>query len=74
MQYEETGKDTVVADSRYCPEEVHKSKMKGKLKDLGVNGRIILECILKRNGRVLIGFILLSIWTIGWLFCKVMNN
>jgi hypothetical protein len=69
MQYEETGKDNVVADSRYCPEGVNKSMMKGKLEDIGVDGRIILECILKRNRRVLIGFILMSIRTNGWLFC-----
>jgi len=30
--------------------------MKGQLEDLGVDGRIILDCILKQNGRVLIGF------------------
>jgi hypothetical protein len=69
MQYEEMRKGTVVADSRYRPEGVNNSMMKGKLEDLGVDGRIILECILKRNGRVLIGFMLMSIWTIGWLFC-----
>jgi hypothetical protein len=63
------GKDTEAADSRYCPEGVNKSMMKVKLEDLGVYGRIILESILKRNGRVLIGFILTSIWTNGWLFC-----
>jgi len=43
--------------------------MTEKLEDLGVDERIILECILKRNGGVLIGFILTSVWTIGWLFC-----
>jgi hypothetical protein len=69
MQYEEVGKDIVVADSRYCPKGVHKSMMKGKLENLVADGRIILECVLTRNEKVLIGFILMSIWTIGWLFC-----
>jgi hypothetical protein len=69
MQYEEMGKDIEVTDSRYCPEGVKKSMMKGQLEDLGVDGRIILESILKRNGKVLIGFILMSVWTNGWLFC-----
>jgi hypothetical protein len=35
--------------------------MKGKLEDLGLDGRYILEYILKRNERALIGFILMSI-------------
>ena len=69
MQYEEMGKDIVVADSRYCPEGVHKSMIKGKLEDLGADGKTILECVLTGNERVLIGFILMSVWTIGWLFC-----
>ena len=69
MQYEEMGKDNVVADSRFCLEGVNKNMMKEKLEDLGVDGRIILECISKRNRRLLIGFILMSIWTNGWLFC-----
>jgi len=30
--------------------------MNGKLEDQGLDGRIVLDCILKRNGRVLIGF------------------
>jgi hypothetical protein len=30
--------------------------MNGKLEDLGVDGRVILEYILKQNGRVSIGF------------------
>jgi hypothetical protein len=68
MQYEEIGKDIVVADSRYFPEGVHENTMKGKLEDLGADGRIILECVLTGNESVLIGFILMSIWTIGWLF------
>jgi len=40
MQYEEIGKDTVVADSRYVPERVNISMSKGKLEDLAVDGRI----------------------------------
>jgi hypothetical protein len=68
MQYEEIGKDVAVADSMYCPERVRESMTKGKLEDLGVDGRIILECILKRSGRLLIGFILMSVCTNGWMF------
>jgi hypothetical protein len=54
-------------------EGVNKSMMKGKLEDLGVDGRIILECVLKRNGKVLIGFILMTIWTNGLLWYTVMK-
>jgi hypothetical protein len=69
MQYEEMRKDIVVVDSRHCPEGVHKSMMNGKLEDLVADGRIILECVLTRNERVFIGFILMSVWTTGWRFC-----
>jgi hypothetical protein len=40
-----------------------KERIKGKLEDLGVEGRIILECILKPNGSVLNEFIVMGTWT-----------
>jgi hypothetical protein len=57
-----------VTDSRFVQDGVNKSMMKGKLEDLGVGGSIILECILKQNGRDLFEFIFVSIWTNDWSF------